>query len=311
MNMIKYATIIVTYNRREKLIKAIQSHLNQKIQPQKIIIVDNASDDDTGSLFNHNGMFANNSIINYHRLPTNIGGSGGFQVALEKATSLPIDWVLFGDDDAYFEPDYVEKLTQNLNNLALSDNMAVLTGVIKKYHTDDIELGSRSILRNAKYIFLSQLSNEDYNKNTYIDVFTFVGPLIKKSAIKKVGSIHSDYFIHFDDSEFALRLREKNYKAINIADALVFHDSSGATQLPERDWRLYYDVRNRIHMMILHGEANTFFKIIVSCLLVSRTGKQVLLRKKPTDYVYNMSALIHGFKDALSKRLGKNEKFLP
>lgn len=46
----KYIPVVVTYNRKEKLKKSINSLLNQSIQPQKIILVDNHSTDGTNIL---------------------------------------------------------------------------------------------------------------------------------------------------------------------------------------------------------------------------------------------------------------------
>ena len=49
-----YIPVIVTFNRKDKLITAIQSVLDQTIQPQKIVIVDNHSDDGTQDLVKKN-----------------------------------------------------------------------------------------------------------------------------------------------------------------------------------------------------------------------------------------------------------------
>lgn len=311
MKYMNYATIIVTYNRSQKLVKAVNSHLSQTIKPQEIIIIDNASNDMTNSLFEKGGVFYANATITYHRLTSNIGGSGGFQKALEKAVSSGVDWVLFGDDDAYFAPDYVERLYDEYLSLNSSDNIGVLTGTIQKFSNHELELGSRSKIRNANYVLLSPLTVGEYETNTNIDVFTFVGPMIKTKVIQSVGNIQSDYFIHYDDSEFSLRIKEQGFKSINIANAIVYHDSEGAKQLPIRDWRLYYDIRNRSHMILLHGKANNLFKTVAVILLAMRVARGVLIREKPSNYRYNIMAVICGLIDAITRRLGKNEKFLP
>lgn len=311
MKSINYTTIIVTYNRKNKLVKAIKSHLAQTIKPQKIIIVDNASSDGTNAIFEENGYFYRNTNIIYYRLESNIGGSGGFNIALKKAQLSGSDWVLFGDDDAYFSENYVEKLYDKYQKINDYTEIGVLTGTIKKLSNNDVELGSRSRIRNEKYMLFSPLTLEEYNVDTKIDVFTFVGPMMKLNVVKNVGDIQSDYFIHYDDSEFSLRIREQGFTAINVSEAIVYHDSEGAKQLPIRDWRLYYDIRNRAHMMISHGNSNTFSKLIIVILLTIKIGLRVLMRKRPSNYRYNIMAVYCGLRDAIGKRLGKNEKFLP
>lgn len=307
----KYTTIIVTYNRSRKLVKAVNSHLSQSIKPEKIIIVDNASNDDTHTLFEQGGIFHENSSIIYYPLEENVGGSGGFQFALEKALLIETDWILFGDDDAYFESNYVENLLDAYMAINDSSKIGVLSGTIIKKSSNTIETGSRSKIRNDELVLFTPLKEIEYKKNTYIDVFTFVGPMIKSRVIRDVGNIRSDYFIHYDDSEFSLRIKEKGYKAINISNAVVHHDSTGASGLPIRDWRLYYDIRNRSHMIINHGKSSYFFKIIAISWLSVKSFIGVLTRKMPSDYRYNVSAVVLGYKDAIIQKLGKNEKFLP
>lgn len=45
-----YVAVIVTYNRKKKLIKAINSLLKQTLLPKKIVLIDNNSNDGTNEL---------------------------------------------------------------------------------------------------------------------------------------------------------------------------------------------------------------------------------------------------------------------
>ena len=47
-----YAAIVVTYNRKKKLVKALNSLLNQTVSPKHIILIDNCSTDGTEELLN-------------------------------------------------------------------------------------------------------------------------------------------------------------------------------------------------------------------------------------------------------------------
>ena len=42
-----YQSVIVTYNRKDKLIEAVNSLLNQIVQPVRFILIDNQSTDGT------------------------------------------------------------------------------------------------------------------------------------------------------------------------------------------------------------------------------------------------------------------------
>lgn len=103
----KYASVIVTFNRVKLLKKAIESVLQQTVRPEYIIILDNHSTDGTRNLMK---QYKDDEKIIYIRTKENVGGSMGFYLGLEKACLLGVDWISLSDDDAIFEKHYFEKL---------------------------------------------------------------------------------------------------------------------------------------------------------------------------------------------------------
>ncbi len=65
-----YAAIVVTYNRKKKLVKALNSLLNQTFSPKHIILIDNCSTDGTEELLKQEGLLSN-KIIAYHKMQKN------------------------------------------------------------------------------------------------------------------------------------------------------------------------------------------------------------------------------------------------
>lgn len=61
-NEFSYAAVIVTYNRKYLLIKAIESPLAQIVIPQKIVIVDNHSTDGTERVLFDKNLLSNQKI---------------------------------------------------------------------------------------------------------------------------------------------------------------------------------------------------------------------------------------------------------
>ena len=75
------SAIIVTYNRINELIRCIDAVLEQSIISDKIVIVNNASTDDTEKIINE--KYSDSVIL--INLPSNTGGSGGFYTGLQYA----------------------------------------------------------------------------------------------------------------------------------------------------------------------------------------------------------------------------------
>ena len=104
----KYASVIVTFNRKEMLVKSLERFLNQDSKPQRIIVVDNASTDGTDQLMQE--KYGDNSVIKYVRLAKNVGGAGGFNHGLREAVKEDVDWISIADDDALFNQDFFTKI---------------------------------------------------------------------------------------------------------------------------------------------------------------------------------------------------------
>lgn len=100
----KISVIMLTYNREELLIRAIDSILNQTFKDFEFIIVDNGSTDRSGAIADEYAL-KDSRIKIIHREQGNIGS--GRNAGLDSATGK---YVAFIDDDDYAESDFLEFL---------------------------------------------------------------------------------------------------------------------------------------------------------------------------------------------------------
>lgn len=75
----------------------------------------------------------------------------------------------------------------------------------------------------------------------------------------RIGLPNKDYFIWFDDYEYALRIQRQTDAAIvAVPDALFFHDYGGVARHvrflwkriirnPQPPWKTYYEARNQLY----------------------------------------------------------------
>lgn len=91
--------LITTYNRSELLRHAIQSVLNQTLKDIEIIILDDASSDDTKSVV----ASYSDKRITYIRQKKNVGFTRNFKTGIKKASGTYI--FLLSDDDMILRPD--------------------------------------------------------------------------------------------------------------------------------------------------------------------------------------------------------------
>lgn len=141
----KIAAVIVTYNRLDMLKEVLDAFDNQIKQPDYLIVVNNASTDNTSEfleLWSKRGSMSKIVITTSE----NIGGSGGFYVGTEKAIQLGADWIWVSDDDAIPNLDVFAKAYEHINNINWNEVSAICTEVRTN---GEISLSNRSIRKNS------------------------------------------------------------------------------------------------------------------------------------------------------------------
>lgn len=304
--MLSLDIVIVTFNRLEKLKKTLQHYSNQTARFRNLIIVNNCSTDGTAAFLtewtdkNQSNPKFTPILIN---ATENLGGSGGFCLGEKKAMSLNPDWVFVADDDAYPDPDMVEKFYEFINSHNTTEISAICATILNPdrsicyYHRASIaiEKGYRFLLKES--------TPENYTKFYFdIDILSYVGSFMKADVLNDVGLVNKDYFIYADDSEHSIRLRKKG-RIVCIPSIKILHDSGQEAASKEQSvftWRDYYASRNYIHMLIRHYKFCAINKII-----------HEMRRVKHTKGPISRKMLLDAIMDALRGRLGKHKVYSP
>lgn len=300
----KYASVVVTYNRKTLLLEAIKSLLTQSVPPEKVIILDNHSTDDSKEAIMQ--QFSDQSdLIDYQYLDENLGGSAGFYFGLQRALEYNVEWISLSDDDAIYHNDYFAKLGQAMQNnpdtLAFSGTVKLPDGTIQLSHRKNFT--SRSTLATKKVALTS------YDADFYYDSYTFVGITINKALIEKIGLPEKDFFIWYDDAEYSMRTIQYS-RVLNVSSAEITHKTSLTTSFAPT-WKMYYGIRNRMiaeqihtnNILVFYGY-NFYLQFRKYVSLVTNPAK-----KAYRGYLFKQYS--QGFWDGLIKKTGKNKKYLP
>ena len=114
----KITAVIVTYNRVELLRKSVAHLLAQSRKPDSILIVDNASSDETEAFCCE--LMKERKEIEYLRLLENTGGAGGFYTGIKVAIKRGADYIWGMDDDAFAQREALEKIVTLLDSNRVS-----------------------------------------------------------------------------------------------------------------------------------------------------------------------------------------------
>ena len=188
--------VVVTYNRVDKLKTCLNCLLEQTYELSTIYVVNNASTDNTETFLKE--FSKTHTQIKTMTTTENLGGSGGFFLAIKWAYEDGADWIWGMDDDAF--PKY-NALEEIIKHRELLDQ----NGTVSCYWS------------NCNH---DQFFRENYKK---VDAWMFVGFFLPREIIKTVGYCRNDYFIYFDDYEYANRIINNGYNIYKIQSSIIDH----------------------------------------------------------------------------------------
>jgi len=292
--------VIVTYNRLEKLKKALACYSNQTVPFRCLIVVDNHSTDGTETFlasWRKQDTSYEKTVI---RLDSNMGGSGGFYAGQKYALSRNPDWIFLADDDAYPSVDTMEKFHLFIQQNYKRSYGAICGTVISPQ--GNICYPHRAYENITKKIYFEKRSSEanDYEKHFFsIDFFSYVGVFLNAKALVSVGLVNPSYFIYHDDAEHSLRLK-KFGEIVCVPAITITHDTwwDPTIQSQVNKWRDYYFLRNQLHMLLKHHPLCALNNIRFYI-------KQMMLKR--VDVPLYRRAIY----DAITNHLGANPDYMP
>lgn len=309
-----YDIVIVTYNRYKLLEECVSKAINQKHRPDRIIIVNNASTDNTKEyLDNIQSNMTHWPQITVINLESNTGGAGGFYAGIKESLRFSSRWVVIIDDDAMLRNDFwleMEKGIKENQNVQCFACTVYVNGKIDCGHRSRVHYYKKRGIRRKKYV-ASLL--DDYDQDYFkIDNATFCGLVINKEIIKTIGLPEKDYFIWNDDTEYCIRIKEKS-DIINVTRAGLDHKTnllagSSSTGELRYVWKEYYGIRNRIDIA---KKYDSFFEVIMTLLSLKKRAyfckiRTVIDRDNRDDWEYNYQLLRNAIRDGFKGRLGRN-----
>lgn len=285
----RVCAVVVTYNRKELLQRCLHSLQKQTRKPDHILVINNASTDGTLELLRIE--FPKVDVLT---LPENEGGAGGFYQGIKKAYEDKFDWIWLMDDDGVPDEECLSRLLTHVNT---ADVLV------------PVQLDSEGRRYGAGYwkgyAVPAQLERTEGVMS--MDLFTFVGPLIRTKVVQSIGFPRKDFFICSDDYEYALRIRRARFRTVTVLDAIFYHDYGGrpirverfgriSVRNPQPAWKYYYDTRNSLLMLRslnLNEHLQSYFWAIYKLLRYS-LGDLLYERDWKKRLRYRWLGFLHG-----------------
>jgi len=230
----------VTWNGLHVL-QACVAALAQQTLPHELIIVDNASQDDTRSWLRQHAPEA--KVL---ALPHNIGFAAGNNVGLRAAQG---DYLVLLNNDTIPSPDFLERLVSPLHQ---SPQIGSVAGVLTFAHMPTIIASAGIIVgRDGLHQDLWALSSLDTLPQEPVEIFGASGGAVcyTRAALADVGLFDERYFMYLEDADLAWRMRLRGWSCVVAPGACVRHiySASSGQGSPFKQRLL---ARNRVHLLI-------------------------------------------------------------
>lgn len=191
------SVVIPSYNREKTIIRAIESVINQTYKDMEIIVIDDGSNDNTGTIVSA----INDKRVRYIKLEKNMGACYARNYGVNVAVG---EYIAFQDSDDEWDSDKLEKQLNYLNKKAAD----VVFCSFKRHK------GGNSTVFPKKHIEESMLHSMLLNRN-YISTQTILG---KKECF--VAEPFDNELPRFQDWDLVIRI-SKYYKVVHLNEALV------------------------------------------------------------------------------------------
>lgn len=237
LEQMSVTVLIVNYNGNGFLADCLTKLSEQTIQPEQILIIDNASTDHSVDIAQY---FENITVRVMHH---NVGFAAGNNCGLALCTT---EFVALLNPDAFPEPSWLE----NLVSAAKENPDYVSFGSCQlNFNEPQLVDGIGDIYHISGLVWRERHGEKQKcDDSTPKEIFSpcAAAALYRRNAVLDVGGFDEDYFCYVEDVDLGFRLRLAGYKAMYVPEAVVYHIGSATTGGQQSDFSLYHGHRNLI-----------------------------------------------------------------
>ena len=300
--MKKIAAVICNYNKSNYVTNCIQSVIESAFQDLDIIVVDNASTDDSVECIQR--FYADKVKLFVNK--ENLGGSGGFNTGIRYAVEQGYDYVWCLDNDVLVDEQAIGELYAFMEQ----HPEVGMTGS-KVYHMEapdyvqqfGIDVIWDEYCCEAKYH--NRLEDGTMPGVVYSDAVAACSVLVRTSLIREIGPLPEENFLYWDDTEWGIRCNRAGYKVASLGSSKVLH-CMGAKKESVNTFPLYYSWRNWIRFFMKYTPVE------------KRDDMCTAFLEGIFDVVYNdlylgeenrAKTVMYAYDDAIHGRTGKAEDY--
>lgn len=267
--------ITINYNQPKVTAEWLHSIRNITYPAYEIIIVDNASTQDT--LEEYIPDFTNVLLI---KSLENKGFAGGNNLGVQYARG---EFILFINNDTEVEANFLELLVDCMRS---NSNIGMVSPKIKYYYNKNIiqYVGGGKINAFTGRGKFKGHGEQDTNKYTLTEATELIhgaALLVSRTVISNVGLMDEAYFLYYEELDWCERAKKSGYLMYVVGGSVIYHKESMSVG-KSSPLRMFYITRNRILFMRKNRSKLSFFIYLwfFICISIPKSVVQFLLQRR-------------------------------
>lgn len=265
----KVSIILVNYNGYRDTIECLQSLRDITYPNYEVIVVDNASTDESAGEIS--SFTKDNEILIMSK--ENGGFSAGNNIGIKYALEHNTDYCLLLNNDTVVEPNFLDKL---ISGFAFSGNCGLTIGkILYESNRDTIWYAGGSISRKTaktEHWHYREIDEGLQDNPQVVSFATGCCMCLSKETIEKVGLLDERYFLYEEDADYSYRIADAEFELLYIPEARIYHKVSASTGNSSKASQ-YYTIRNKYMFIKERFESKysayvfTTLQIVYRCII--------------------------------------------
>jgi GT2 family glycosyltransferase len=237
----KVSIVIPTHNGVEHIPPCLDSLKKQARRADEIIVVDDASTDETASLIARS--YPDVRLICLER---NRGFAGAVNEGIRRASG---EYIALLNDDTQAHPQWLTELVKVLDGQAdISFCSSKMLFADQPELINSIGIGfTRAGI--AMDVGLRQKDGPEFNRPRPIFGACAGAAIYRRRLFDEIGLFDEDLFMWYEDVDFSFRAQLAGHTCLYVPTAVVYHKGGGTVSSNERK-HIYYCCRNQVLVLV-------------------------------------------------------------
>jgi len=294
------SAIVITYNSEEHIRECLRSLENQNYKPLEVLIVDNASRDQTKKIIKQDFP-----AIKLIALDKNIYFPGAVNRGIKAARG---DYILILNDDVVLVEDCVTRLVRRMEEESCA---AAACPMMKFYHLRGFINGIGNHIRDHGWgsdNFIGLVDCGQFRELREVPSACFGAVMLRREAIEEVGLLDESYKSYYEDVDWSFRAWLRGWKIIAVPEAVVYHKFGSHWKESPEKFKLV--TRNRLRLILKMFSGKTFLHFLKNYTQEDLNNFISFLRRRKWTYAGSLLAAYLSLLASLFEIYGKRRSLL-